>query len=122
MSKLILIRGLPGSGKSTMAKEMKGFNHYEADMYFELSGEYLYRPELIKEAHMWCQMCARIDLSLGLNVVVSNTFVKRWEMDTYLSMEADDIEIIEATGDYGSTHNVPADVISRMKDTWETLA
>jgi tRNA uridine 5-carbamoylmethylation protein Kti12 len=35
--KLILIRGLPGSGKSTIAREYvkQGYHHFEADMYFE---------------------------------------------------------------------------------------
>jgi adenylate kinase family enzyme len=34
-SRLIIIRGLPGSGKSTFAKSyFNGYIHLEADMYF----------------------------------------------------------------------------------------
>lgn len=39
---LLLIRGLPGSGKSTMAKEYAkaGYVHCEADQFFEIDGQY----------------------------------------------------------------------------------
>lgn len=39
---LLLIRGLPGSGKTTMAKQYAqiGYVHCEADQYFERDGEY----------------------------------------------------------------------------------
>ncbi len=54
---LVLIRGLPGSGKSTMAKDLatQGYLHFEADMYFELDGHYRYDASCIREAHSWCQ-------------------------------------------------------------------
>ena len=120
MGRLVLIRGLPGSGKTSMAKTMKGYKHFEADMYFEMSGEYKFDPAQLENAHNWCMMCARIELERGNNVVVSNTFVKRWELDPYLRMEAD-IKVVEATGNYGSIHDVPAATIERMRDTWEEL-
>ena len=37
-SELVLIRGLPGSGKSTMARAMTGFVHLEADMHMMING------------------------------------------------------------------------------------
>jgi len=39
MSKLILVRGLPGSGKSTFAKTF-GCLHVEADMFYIVGGKY----------------------------------------------------------------------------------
>ncbi len=46
---LILIRGLPGSGKTTFAKELAstfGVKHYEADMFFEVDGVYKFNRDL----------------------------------------------------------------------------
>jgi len=48
---LYIVRGIPGSGKSTFAKTLGG-NHYEADMYFiGESGNYNFDPTKIKDAH-----------------------------------------------------------------------
>ena len=31
---LVIIRGIPGSGKTTIAKAMTGYQHFEADHFF----------------------------------------------------------------------------------------
>ena len=36
---LYIVRGIPGSGKSTFAKSLGG-THFEADMFFMKDGEY----------------------------------------------------------------------------------
>ena len=53
--RLILVRGIPGSGKSTFARSLGGV-HYEADMFFldEMSN-YVFDVTKIKDAHSWCQ-------------------------------------------------------------------
>jgi len=40
MPVLILLRGAPGSGKSTAASKLWGFAHYETDQYFMHDGYY----------------------------------------------------------------------------------
>lgn len=74
MQELVLIRGVPGSGKSTLAMsdEFRGYQHYEADMFFVgLDGVYRYVPQQIGAAHQWCQQQTWVALVDGKNVVVS---------------------------------------------------
>ena len=122
---LILIRGIPGSGKSTMARELMKVidaKHYEADMYYlDADGNYNFIPSQIKYAHEWCQCNASLALSLGFNVIVSNTFTTKKEMKPYLIMDHANIAIFEAKGDYETIHNVPEETINKMKNRWETL-
>lgn len=50
---LILLRGLPGSGKSTKAKKLAGSTGlvYSTDDFFMVKGEYVYDPKLIGVNH-----------------------------------------------------------------------
>lgn len=105
--KLTLIRGVPGSGKTTLAE---GIDAYlvEADQFFlDATGNYKYDPKRIRDAHRWFQREVSRLLSLGLNVVVANTFIKLWEMEFYLELASDygvDVEIIVAKGKYRNIH------------------
>lgn len=124
---LVLIRGLPGSGKSTMARGamFEGFEHFEADMFFTFpDGTYYYKPEMVGMAHDWCQQRTRRALDNGFNVVVSNTFSRRFEMEPYFEIaKTFSIEprIIEAKGDWPNVHNVPAVIVERMRQRWEEI-
>lgn len=42
--KVKILRGLPGSGKSTYAKKLaeEGWLHFENDMYFMKNGKYVF--------------------------------------------------------------------------------
>lgn len=120
---LKIIRGLPGSGKSTLAKTFK-MPHYEADMFFMEDGEYKFDYGKIKQAHQWCQDQVRKHLSEGQSVVVSNTFVKEWEMQPYIDMANEfghEIEIITTKGNWPNVHGVPQEVIDRMRENWEVV-
>ena len=119
---LILIRGLPGSGKSTMARSLasEGFLHFEADMFFEVDGQYRYDASRIREAHSWCQNMARQALAAGKRVVVSNTFTQLRELAPYFSM-AQNARVIEANGKWQNVHGVPTEILDRMALRWEPL-
>lgn len=127
--KLTLIRGLPGAGKSTMAKAMveadPSLYHFEADQYFvDASGNYRFEPTELEDAHTWCFDETRYALNSGCSVVVSNTFTRKWEMEPYRKLAEElgaELEILEATGNYGSIHGVPQKTIDAMRSRWEVL-
>ena len=119
---LILVRGLPGSGKSTYAASLSGYRHFETDMFFEKKDGYKFDPEQLGQAHMWCQKIVKHELQMGANVVVSNTFTQRWEMQPYLDMAKEfnvPVDIVVMRGNYKSIHNVPDQAIERMRARWE---
>ena len=121
---LIIIRGFPGSGKSTLAKEyvQKGFVHYEADMYFMQNGVYVFDKNKLSQAHAWCLKATSDSLTQGKDVVVSNTFVQRWEYEPYVTFCNDNniaYGIVVAKGNFTSVHNVPQSSIQRMRFRWE---
>lgn len=120
--KITIIRGLPGSGKSTMASKIIG-THLETDMYFiDNCGKYSFDPKEIKYAHQWCQLCCRKELVNGNSVIVSNTFCQKWEMEPYFQMAKEFecyIEVIVCKEQFGSIHGVPSWKIEQMKQRWE---
>jgi predicted kinase len=122
---LYIVRGIPGSGKSTFAKTLGG-QHYEADMFFiDEEGNYNFDFTKIKDAHQWCQGMVKSDMILEYpKIVVSNTFTQEWEMKPYIDMAKEFgyvVFTIVVENRHGGVneHNVPEDKIEQMKNRFE---
>ena len=86
MKALLCVGGLPGSGKTTLAKLLAVKGHlYAADDYFyNEEGEYCFDPDELPAAHMHCQIRVRNACEAGaVRVIVHNTFTSRWESEPY---------------------------------------
>jgi predicted kinase len=123
MKILTLLRGLPGSGKSTFAKSLGGV-HIEADQYFMENGEYKFDVSKLKQAHEWCQWKTEEWMKKRYNVVVSNTFTMEWEMEVYFELAKQygyrvHSLIVENRHGGINEHGVPADKLEQMKNRFE---
>lgn len=122
---LILIRGLPGSGKTTLAREMARIvcaEHVEADEFFLRDGAYKFDRSRLGEAHADCLARAKRALAAGGSCIVANTFTRRWEMAPYYmiadALGAQVVELV-ALGRWPNVHGVPDEAIEAMRARWE---
>jgi MoxR-like ATPase len=127
---LFLLRGLPGSGKTTLAGSLEMVFCYEADRYFEdEDGKYNFDPTKLKQAHQWCQ--DRVEKAMSApngfpppRIVVSNTFTQEWEMDPYYKL-AEQYGyrvyslVVENRHEGVNEHGVSADKLEQMKNRFE---
>ena len=123
--KFYIVRGLPGSGKSTFAKSLGGV-HYEADMFFmDENSEYKFDGSKLNDAHNWCRHKVMDAMKEGEPiVVVSNTFTREWEMEPYILIGKElgykiFVAIVENHHGGKNTHGVPENTIEVMRDRFE---
>lgn len=119
---LILIRGIPGAGKTTLAKEiaaMFSYTHLEAAQFHTIGGQYLWDAKLAQMAHEVTLLQTRRALAAGQRVVVANTFTRLWEMEPYLNLKAPRTAVIRCENRWQNSYGVPSAVISAMADRFE---
>ena len=132
---LYIVRGVPGSGKSTFAKRLVGddFLVCEADKYFvdKETGEYNFDFTKIKDAHKFCQDTVETYMKDSLvndnfyrEIAVSNTLTQEWEMERYYELAKQYgykvfSVIVENRHEGINEHGVPEDKIQIMKDRFE---
>ncbi len=132
---LYIVRGIPGSGKSTFAKMLVGedFLVCEADKYFidKETGEYNFDSTKIKEAHKFCQDTVESYMKDSLvndqfyrEIAVSNTFTQEWEMRPYFEMAKNygyKVFSVVVENRHGGTnqHEVPEEVLTKMRERFE---
>lgn len=140
MGHVVIMSGIPGCGKSTLAKQLVDIFHTEprepgdayhisADNFFTnpTTGEYAFNPARIAEAHAECfHSFMRAIQAKGSMIIVDNTNIHDWERYRY--------ELFANMMGYGvshhffvaktiedvrrcirrNVHGVPAEVICRM--------
>jgi tRNA uridine 5-carbamoylmethylation protein Kti12 len=127
MQTLIIVRGPPGSGKSTFVKKLiselpegETSAHFEADMYhYDKDGNYNWNPDNLSKAHNWCYASVRNALEHNVdNVYVSNTFIKLRDIKRYLDLSSD-VVVYRMCTQFDNIHSVPPEVVKRMTDTYQ---
>jgi predicted kinase len=125
---LILLRGLPGSGKSTLGDVILRTPQQDPsllsadDFFIDENGNYNFDSTKLQEAHSQCQLrCAeRMKLQLS-KIVVANTFTQDWEMEPYFEMAERykyrvHTVIVENRHGNSNIHNVPDEKVEQMRN------
>ena len=123
MKTLYIVRGLPGSGKSSLAKKVTESVYSADDFFTNKKGEYNFNAKLLGKAHEWCWGKVRDAMFIGANAVaVANTFTQAWEAEKYYQIAEEygySVFVIECQNDFGNVHDVPQESIDAMKERWE---
>ena len=132
---LIILRGAPGSGKSTFAQRLidqfkaKGCTaeSFESDNFFlDKDGNYNWDPLKLGIAHKWCRESVDKAMKRGVDaVIVANTNIRKRDVDTYIGIGKDngydEVQIFRLTNKFDNVHRVPAETVQRMRDGIEPV-
>ncbi|XP_007954146.1 NEDD4-binding protein 2-like 1 [Orycteropus afer afer] len=134
---LYLLRGLPGSGKTTLARQLqhdfpRALVFSTDDFFFRDDGSYEFNPDFLEEAHKWNQKRARKAMRNGISpIIIDNTNLHAWEMKPYAVMALENnYEVIFREPDTRwkfnvaelarrNIHGVSREKIQRMKERYE---
>ena len=123
MRNLILVRGLPGSGKSTFG-DLLG-EPIASDDYFMNDGIYEFDASKLRVAHELSRLKCENQMKENKPIiVVTNTFTREWEMKPYFNLAKDYnyrifTVIVENRHDGTNIHEVPSETIEAMKNRFQ---
>ena len=127
---VVILRGLPGAGKSDFAKFIAGEKGIdiicEADDYhYNDDGVYEFNPNNLKYAHNECynKFMNLIEDNESL-VIVSNTSTTHKEFDKYYTYAINNgyrvvVTIVENYREGKSIHDVPDEAMERMRQRFQ---
>lgn len=137
---MVLMRGLPGSGKSTVAKQIidatvkENYNNhiFSTDDYFMTRNGYRFVRDNLNDAHLWNQKRVKQELLKGTSpVIVDNTNTQIWEMQVNVINASENgyiLHVVESQSSWAfnpnklaskNSHGVPLDHITNMLHRYE---
>lgn len=126
---LIIFRGLPGAGKTTLAKLLASDNNYpvfSVDDYFtNTNGEYQFQFDKNHLAYKSCEDNTREAMKSGISrIFLHNVFSLEWEMEPYFKMAAEFgysvfVATLENRHQGKNTHDISDEQLRRMAEKFK---
>lgn len=127
---LILLRGLPGSGKTTLAKVLSENNTYpifSVDDFFtnKVTGEYLFNFKNNHLAYKQCEELTKEAIQQNrTKIFVQNTFTIDWELEPYFKLASEfnyELFVLTVENYHGkqNTHGVSEEQLQKMADKYK---
>lgn len=131
--RLTIMRGLPGSGKSYLARSIAdGAPVFSTDDFFVIDGEYRFDPSKLGQNHAENLARSITAMSEGVpHVIIDNTCTQAWEAREYVKAAVQygyDVQFVEPTTPWAfdvaecakrNQHGVPEAAIAGMLARWE---
>jgi len=122
---LIIVRGIPGSGKSTFAGLLGRAICTADDFHTDRAGNYKWHPANISKAHEWCQRKCKRFMKTGIErIIVANTSTTEKEFKPYMNMAKHygyKVFTVVVENRHGgiNSHGVPAETLEKMTNRFE---
>jgi predicted kinase len=125
---LIILRGLPGSGKSTLSKILSDEKYpvFSVDDFFTSeNGEYCFEFDKNHLAYKHCEDNTRETMKKGVRkIFLDNVFSIEWEMETYFRLASEyDYDVFVCTVENHhqgkNVHHVSDEQLKKMAEKFK---
>jgi predicted kinase len=132
MAFLILVRGLPGSGKTSLAKVLSEDGKYpifSVDDYFTNpeTGSYAFVYSENHKAYKHCETNCREQMTQGTEkIFIDNTFTLEWEMEPYFKMASEFnyrifVITVEHRHEGKNCHHISDEQLKKMAEKYKVV-